>query len=564
MTAELRPDYTKSWSTLFRKVCSHILGSTAVISVVEGKSQAAISDLGCALAWVTDCRPGEIVVESPRFGGTVGPGCLWEAIWHVTHELGRCKRGDILIYLQGARRPCIVRPCRDHFDIVIVSLPVPKDLDIVDLPDDEQEVSSDFFEPGWAALMKGARHARRKFTLIWDWPTESQHDHMSHVAQIESEPGNHPNSVQRCSNTARVLDDIGDHSALLELLQIWPRSANATLEGKHLLFLEHTCRLWEDYLEVKCYISELRLCIQALKAPINYPYVVEYWCDHGFLGPDLPGIVQMAKLIPESALESTVAFEPYVPILEPFQDPLIPILFPRYPPVRFKQQDQMSTKRTVSSHSGRYIMRLILANDTALIQPSDGTLDRLSKDPIMASLFPLIRGILTEHKTTHLDPAKLMQQVFGEKESVLKIQHLDYTLTEFSFDAALVYELLEYLSFFIDDWSISQINAIRVRIMQPSVDIFVRHLTRALCDLEFGSRATAPKSLHSVSSFLYTAYLPGDITPCSEVSKHTHALPFSVAQKAEWAHKAILTAICALKRELRRDDASSSDEEESF
>lgn len=152
-------------------------------------------------------------------------------------------------------------------------------------------------------------------------------------------------------------------------------------------------------------------------------------------------------------------------------------------------------------------MKLILDNKIALIQPSDGTLDRLSKDPIMASLSPLIHGILTEHKTAHLNPAKPMQQVFGERESVLRIQRLDYTLTGFSFDAALVYELLEYLSFFIDDWPISQMNAIRIRTMRPSVDIFVRHL-KAMCDLEFFSQATAGKRLHSVSSFLYTTYLP--------------------------------------------------------
>jgi hypothetical protein len=96
---DLRPDYTKGWSDLFKQVASHVLGSTSVISVVEGTSQAVITDLGCALGVVTSCKPGITVVESPCFAGVAHPSYVWEAEWPVPHERGRCRKGDIFIHL---------------------------------------------------------------------------------------------------------------------------------------------------------------------------------------------------------------------------------------------------------------------------------------------------------------------------------------------------------------------------------------------------------------------------------------------------------------------------------
>jgi hypothetical protein len=562
LTPDLRPDYTKSWSTLFRQVASHILGSTAIISVVEGKSQAVISDFGCALAYVTACSSEEIVVESPGFGGfsILGSSCIWEARWHVPHERGRCRKGDILIYLQEARRPCIIRPCQDHFDMVIVSLPEPEDYEIVELSEEPKVIPLEF-ENGWASLIRGTRHASRSFTLIWDWSTLSQHGDMSHVAQIESGSGSHPSRIQRCFNTARVLDDMINRNGLVDLLRHWPSSAGSTAEEKHRILLEHACANWEDYLEIKGYVADVRLCIWALNAPLNYAYVHEYWIHHGFIGPDLFDIMHLVETSPKGPAASTVGYEPYVPMLEPYRNLLLPILFPQYQPVKVKQQTLLSTQRTVSSHSGRYLMRLILAGETALAQPSDAQLDRLYKDGIMAPRIPLVHGILTEYKRTCLDPVKAMQRLFENEESDFDIPYLEYLLKEFSIDPALIYKLLEHLAFYIDDWSPTEVLKIRIRIMEELVDIFVRHL-QALCVLEFESWAQTQRSCHSVLHFLYTAYTEDYSVPCLQVSKHAHSLPFSIAQRVEWAQKAVLRAISALRHELRVDELSSSDDEE--
>ena len=68
LTPDLRPDYTKSWSTLFKQVASHVLGSTAVISVVERKSQAVVSESGCALGIVAKCKGGSLTVSHQSSG----------------------------------------------------------------------------------------------------------------------------------------------------------------------------------------------------------------------------------------------------------------------------------------------------------------------------------------------------------------------------------------------------------------------------------------------------------------------------------------------------------------
>jgi hypothetical protein len=561
-TPDLRPDYTKSWSTLFKQVASHILGSSATISVVEGKSQAVVSEFGSALGLIADCKQGRMTVESPQFGSASRSSYLWEASWLVPHERGRCKRGDILIHLQGARRPCVVRPCGDHFDIVLVSLPEPRDIRIIELPVREPEVILESIDDGWADLMRRARNTSRKFTLVWDWSTGGQHDHVNHVVWIESDPGCHPSGIERSFNTARVLDDMTDYSGLLQLLQARPPPAGSAVEEKHLALLNQVCTLWDDYLEIKGYLAEVSLCIWSLNAPINYSHIYDYWIDRGYLGPDLFDIVALGTAVPEAAVVSTVRNEPYVPMLDPFRNPLLPMLFPQYQPVKLRERGTiLSTRRAVSLHSGRFLIRLLLRNATELVQPSDGILDKLHKDHIMAPRSILVRSILTEHESTHLDPIKAMQRLFGRAANVLNVWYLQQLLGEFSFDAALIYELLEYLAFYTQEWPSQQFKNLRIRVMDPLVGIFVRHI-KALSYLEFGLWAGSRRPFHSVLSFLYDLYDAYRSAPCFDVSKHLHLLPFSRAEKAEWAQKAILRVISSLRQELRPDDLSSSDDED--
>lgn len=561
LTSDLRPDYTISWSALFGRVVSHILGSTAIISVAEGKSQAVVSDFGCALGTVVDCKGAKITVESPRFGGGRSHASyIWEATWHVPHGRGRCKSGDILVLLQEARHPCIVRPCREHFDIVLVSLPEPKIIELIELPPARPEAFLDTLDDAWAYLIRGVCKTSRKFTLVWDWATQNQDDYASHVARIEIDHDRHPNIVERCFNTARVLDDMADHDSLVQVLQVWPRSTCSTAEEKHLVLLEQACALWDDFCELKGHVQDLYMCVWALNAPMNYSHIYDYWIDRGFLGPDLFDIACLAKAGPETAVVSTVRYEPYVPILEPFQNRLLPILFPRYLPFKVRKPGLLSTERAVSLHSGRFLMGLVLASETALVQPSAAILDKLRRDRIIAPRIFLIHGILTEYKSTHLDPVEAMQRIFGSTEGVVELDELSQCFREFSVDATLIYQLLQTLYCYTEGWPSESISKIKYKVLWPCVDIFVRHL-QALCQLEIDASANSQKPFHSVLCILYVTYRPNGAVRCYDVSKHAHSLPFSTAGRAEWAHKAILQRISGLRQELQLDDLSSSDDE---
>ena len=107
----------------------------------------------------------------------------------------------------------------------------------------------------------------------------SQNDNLSHATRIESDLACHPNGIERCFNTVRVLDDMTDHSSLFQLLRIWPRSEGSITEQQYITLLEQVCRSWDDYLDVKRYIADVFLCVWVLNVPINIWNIYYYWSN---------------------------------------------------------------------------------------------------------------------------------------------------------------------------------------------------------------------------------------------------------------------------------------------
>lgn len=546
LTPDLRPDYTKSWSDLFRQVIKHILGSSAIISVVDGKSQAVISDFGYTIAYVTKHVGDQVTVQSPWFGET--PGYRWEATWAVH---GNFERGDILVYLQGARRPSIVRGCRDHFDIIAISVPPPIGVSITDTEQDDDEFVATNYP--WTNILEGARSTSRKFTMVWDWTSQSQHNETDHVTWIESEPGTHPNFIERCSNTARVLDDLRLYIAICKLLAVRPRSATATAEEEHLILLEHVCACRTEYTLTRRYLEDVQWSMRMLDAPINSRHLEDYWRRYGYLGMDLYDIVQLAKTHQESAEKLGSAFDPYARLFERDDEFLYPLLFPKYHPIKYKSKAPLSTERALSPHNGRYLMRLVVASEPNFSQPSDGVLERARTGHAVYKEYtklPIMLAILKEHPSTHLDMDTAIRHVFEQDgHPVVDCGHLIYLLRELSGDSALTFDLLEHLVFHMQNWNLPQLKD---EVFIPLVDVFARHIKdMTLCHMEILMWRNAHKPFHSVLSFLYTKYSTSRPELVSQLSRHNNEKWYSTDSLIRWAQKAILRAIVSCKKRQR-------------
>lgn len=562
LSPNLRPDYTRAWSDLFRQVVVHVLGPSTIVSIIEDKEQAVISEFGCALGMITHSNEKEITVKSPPLGCAPGKSYYWEQTWAVPHHCGSVKAGDILVFLQEARRPSILRTCGDHFDVVMISLPAPLRVAAKYVSGGEVWVSGTV---DWADLMHGIRNSARKFTLVWN---PSQHDQQEHNAHIGAEPGTHPNSIERCFNTARVLDDMEQSKALITLLKARPSKYHATSEEKHLILLEHISVYWGDYLQMRDYLSTLRWCIWALNAAINSDYLLDYWYCGGCILPDLYEIVGMAEANQGSVLGLQTGYEPYLWQFEEFGNCLFPILFPSYQVAYSRTTSYKGIKKVLAPHNGRYMMNLILSNEKLLTQPSDATLDRFYNDPVLCNMYPHVLAILAGHNSLRLDMDSNIQYALEDVKRLFKADYLNLLVRESSYSTVSIYNVFNALVE-IDESHELDPYKLQAMVLIPNLNVIIRHVKDlGLCQLEIDLWRHGHTKFDSVLCFLRQYFVLTPLYKKSESTVSTHNLSgfYSTESLVRWARKAVLQTIHAFRqrriqhyfRAIGPDDATDS------
>jgi hypothetical protein len=355
-------------STLFQQVIKHVLDPSPLVKTEDDTEQAIIFESGSVLGTVSLGFQDELFVQSPLFGGCFDHAHYWRASWIVPHHSGSIKDGDLLVFFQNARRPSVIRSCGDHFDIIMISLPSPP---IVTVALDPPRLGWKDFNLAWADFAQGARRSLRKFYLIWDWTDSS--DSVNHESLLDQCEAPASESLERCFNTARVLDDMLDLSSLRTLLVNRTRTNDGRGMEKHLILLDHTLVHWEAYVYMKDYFTTLQWCIWSLNAPINADHLLDYWHYAGPIGSDLYDILKFEKDNAEKAVELGNGYHRSCWTLENWQDELCPLIFPSYSP-RIILGGRSSL---VSPHNGRYLARLVVASQPTVVNPSEATIARL-------------------------------------------------------------------------------------------------------------------------------------------------------------------------------------------
>jgi hypothetical protein len=543
LSPDLRPDYTKTWSTLFRQVIVHVIGASPTIRTWDNMEKALISSLGCVLGTISVGIANTISVISPLFGGVGGAGYLWRASWQVPHHSGSVRDGDFLCFLQDARRPSIIRTCGDHFDIVMISLPPPPIVIIEKNPKTENWKDE---KVDWFDFIPCVRHSSRQFTLVWDWAT-GRHDQQSHNALFSSEDGSDSMGPERRFNTARVLDDILDYTGMTELLKTRPVSNNPVPIEKHFILLDHMCAHWDAYVMMKRYLTIIRWGVWCLNAPINLDCLLDYWGHEGCLGLDLYDILRLAETGQERETLLPSSYMSYQWTFEYFQDDLYPILFPKYQPTMMLGRYRHYQQQKLSPHNGRYLMRLVLSSERPLRQPSGTILDRLYKDPLLSDQYHFHMALLSEHKWTSLDVAHSVMLAIRGIEGISDYRLLNFLLCEVAHSPIETHHLLMALTEIVElqDHNLTDIAK---GLILPNMDKIIRYINNlALCELEFTLWTIGDGRCISTLQFLYSKFLiplKSDYHPGTwQLSTHKTAKLYSVKYLARWAQLCILDAI---------------------
>jgi len=217
--ANLLPNYRIPWKILLQRLVKFILGKRVSIKTWNDKEVAEIRSRGSVLAQVSaieiDKNGGQnmhITVKNKSYQiSNTEMDDLWkdggygrfhkqeiygihDAEWILQSSAKLVQKGDIVCLLQGAPKPMIIRPYKDHFSVIKIAVTPPENIRIVSFP--------------------------RNFLLIWDWdysPGRSQYraevqEHSQRTLGVKE------GRATRLWDFAFILKDLEEHEEAKEKL----------------------------------------------------------------------------------------------------------------------------------------------------------------------------------------------------------------------------------------------------------------------------------------------------------------------------------------------------------
>ncbi|KAH6639674.1 heterokaryon incompatibility protein-domain-containing protein [Boeremia exigua] len=551
VSPDLRPDYTKGWMTLFRQIIAHVLGPGAVACTWDDKEHAVISEIGSVMGTISKGLGGNLTVVSPIFGSNSEVVYSWRASWRVSHDAGSVQHGDILVFFQNARRPSLIRPCGDHFDIVMISLPAPPVVVVEQSPRSE---SWEDLHVRWEEFAPGARRSSRKFDLVWDWTADHDQDSKAHKALLNSCENPRSSETERRFNTARVLDDLLSFARLAALLRERPDPSNFGPMEKHFILLDHVLANWPEYLHMKGYFATLHWCMWSLHAPINLDYLLDYWHHAGPLTPDLFEIVELVEANVGHVARLKPGYRYTCMQIEPWQHVLYPLIFPTYSLPMAYDQEATGVVGTISPHNSLYLMRLVLASQTSFQNPPETVLERIYHDPILGDKFHYIILMLMEHRFTHLDVDFYVDLATQRLDADVHHALLGVLFVELAHNPGATYFFLNSLL----QLQLTHREQARLwnDVLRNNMETLTFHFRNTvLCKLEMAAWGSARGLTHSVLR-VFDDCLKGNSTEWDwpeALSLHNTARLYTVETLARWTQKVLLYEIA---RHNQRKDAA--------
>lgn len=550
VSPQLRPDYTKSWSTLFQQVIEHVLGSSPLVKTDNDTEQAVIFESGSVLGTVSLGFQDQLFVKSPVFGGLFDHMYHWRASWTLPHHCGSIKNGDLLVFFQNARRPSVIRPCGDHFDVIMISLPSPP---IVTVALSPPRSDWEDFNLAWADFAQGARRSLRKFHLVWDWTDSSSS--VNHETLLDQCDAPASESLERRFTSARVLDDLFDLNQLRTLLVNRTPTNDSRGMEKHLILLDHTLVHWEAYVRMKHYFTTLQWCIWSLQAPISTDYLLDYWHYAGPISSDLYDILNTAKHGAEKAMKLGDGYFRYCWTVEKWQDELYPLIFPSYLP-RIVLGGRESL---VSPHNGRYLARLVVASQSTIVDPSEAAVARLYYSVYFGTQVDAVLMLLAEQSPrSFLEPylAELAVQRFPDYFDPGLLRCI---FCELAYSSVATWGFLENLLATLK-YSKDQDELFFSVLWSNQTVLFSHFDSENFCEHEIDLWINSNRPFDSVLRFIIASLVSYQWMKWndSEISVHKTANMFTPEFLVRWAQRSVQDAILRYQREQRRRRSSNS------
>jgi tetratricopeptide (TPR) repeat protein len=218
--AGLLPDYNIPAGELFQKLVRYLLSGQVFVTPWGDMEMAVIKSKGCILGKVAQ-------VDTPKGGQKVkiilkyASGHLEQEVeWALQASAKSIQLGDLVCFLQGATNPTVIRPCKDYFYVIKITVPsLETESRSVGLP--EQPLAS----------------FPHEFLLVWDWKWSQgelqDEEYETLIKGLVSKHSNreiegHSDKMTRLWNVALILEDAEEYEKAEKRLR---ETADGTLTG---------------------------------------------------------------------------------------------------------------------------------------------------------------------------------------------------------------------------------------------------------------------------------------------------------------------------------------------
>ena len=322
---------------------------------------------------------------------------------------------------------------------------------------------------------------------------------------------------------------------------------------KHLILLDHTLVHWREYVCMKHCFTTLRWGIWCLKAPINTNHLLDYWHYAGPVSSDLYEIVDFAKDNAEKAANLGNGYHRYCWTIEWGQHVLYSLIFPSYSP----EVDLGGRSDFISPHNARFLVRLVVASQPTMIEPSGATISRLYNS--LGTQFDVVVILLAEQfPRLFLEPcfANIALQWFPRFFGTGLLRGI---FCEIAYSSVATWTFLENL---LAALPVSEDQEeLFFKALWTNWTVLLHHfLSEALCEYEMDLWIKSDRSFNSVIRFIIASLVPYQWND-SEVSVHTIANMCTFEFLVRWALRSVRDAILDYEQDQRRRRSSDSSTE---
>ncbi|RYP14835.1 hypothetical protein DL767_010375 [Monosporascus sp. MG133] len=236
--AGILPNYKIPWREFLQQLIKFLLGGDVSVKSWAETEMAVIESKGLVLGKASSEGESDsnnrqqVRITLKDAYGQLGP----ETPRTLHPSAKSIQAGDLVCLLRGASKPTIIRPCKDHFSVVVIAAPLEG-----------------------ITMESGERH---DILLLWDWETlRPDLQDREYETVLRSREAGHPgreghlDKLYRLWNTALILEDAEEHKKaeerLREVVEGYEREFGEgdprTLSGKDKLALVYkNMKQWKE------------------------------------------------------------------------------------------------------------------------------------------------------------------------------------------------------------------------------------------------------------------------------------------------------------------------------